>query len=135
MLWHRGLRRCGLGALYAGKDDFTTFEALKDQLARTRPKDSTLDYAQRRGLEPPTEPSRKVNERDAPREREPDQLPIERFKQAQREFTRVAGRFDLDPEAKVRAAELRQQMESISQEISRSAGLMQEAEQAGIADR
>ena len=37
--------------LYAGRDDFKGFEELKERLSRARPKDSTLDYAQRRGLE------------------------------------------------------------------------------------
>jgi len=38
-------------ALYAGRDDFNGFEELKERLSRARPKDSTLDYAQRRGME------------------------------------------------------------------------------------
>src|SRR5271170_7168860 len=37
--------------LYAGRDDFKGFEDLKERLSRARPKDSTLDYAQRRGME------------------------------------------------------------------------------------
>jgi hypothetical protein len=59
--------------------------------------------------------------------------PIERFKEARHEFIRVAGRFDFDPDAKKRAAVLRQEMKSASEEISKSAGLMCEAERAGIA--
>jgi hypothetical protein len=46
---------------------------------------------------------------------------------------RVAGRFDFDPVAKKRAAVLRQEMKSAAEEISKSAGLMREAERAGIA--
>jgi Ti-type conjugative transfer relaxase TraA len=121
--------------LYAGKDDFTNFETLKERLSRARQKDTTLDYAQRRGFELVAEPSRRLNERDVRETHEPDHSPIERFKQAQREFIRVAGRFDLDPEAKARAAELRQQMKSAAQEISRSTDRMREAEHAGIADQ
>ena len=34
---------------YAGRDDFKGFDDLKERLSRARPKDSTLDYAQRRG--------------------------------------------------------------------------------------
>ena len=49
--------------------------------------------------------------------RKPDS--IARFKQAQREFIKVAGRFDLDPAAKVRRAELRHEMKSTAEEISR----------------
>lgn len=37
--------------LYAGRDDFKGFDELKEWLSRARPKDSTLDYAQRRGLD------------------------------------------------------------------------------------
>src|SRR6266852_6905688 len=37
--------------LYAGRDDFKGFDKLKERLSRARPKDSTLDYAQRRGLD------------------------------------------------------------------------------------
>ena len=45
----------------------------------------------------------------------------------------VAGRFDLDPEAKVRTVELRQEMKSAAEEISRNAGLMNEARHTGMA--
>jgi Ti-type conjugative transfer relaxase TraA len=114
--------------LYAGKDDFKSFEALKDRLSRARPKDTTLDYAQRRGLERAAQP----NERQADRIGQPEVDAIERFKRAQREFIKVAGRFDLDRQAKARAAELRQEMKWAAEEISRSAGLMREAERAGI---
>jgi len=34
--------------VYAGRDDFKGFDELKERLSRARPKDSTLDYAQRR---------------------------------------------------------------------------------------
>jgi hypothetical protein len=54
---------------------------------------------------------------------------------AQREFIKVAGRFDLDPDAKLRAAEARQQMSSAAEEISKDAGLMREAERTGILDQ
>jgi len=40
--------------LYAGRDDFSTEQALKAKLSRERPKASTLDYAARRGFETPT---------------------------------------------------------------------------------
>ncbi|HEY2483653.1 MAG TPA: Ti-type conjugative transfer relaxase TraA, partial [Candidatus Binataceae bacterium] len=114
--------------LYVGNDDFKDFEALKERLSRARPKDTALDYAQRRGLERAAQP----NERQADRIGQPEVDPIERFKRAQREFIKVAGRFDLDREAKARAAELRQEMKWAADEISRSAGLMREAERAGI---
>ena len=41
--------------------------------------------------------------------------------------------FDLDLDAKMRAAEFRQEMKSAAQRISRDAALMREAERAGIA--
>ncbi len=47
-----GMTRHREGAeLYAGRDDFKGFDELKERLSRARPKDSTLDYAQRRGME------------------------------------------------------------------------------------
>src|SRR5271155_6184312 len=47
-----GMTRHRDGAeLYAGRDDFKGFEDLKERLSRARPKDSTLDYAQRRRME------------------------------------------------------------------------------------
>jgi hypothetical protein len=58
--------------------------------------------------------------------------PIERFKEAQREFIRVAGRFDLDPTAKVRADDLREEMKSAAQEIAKHPDRMREAKRAGI---
>jgi hypothetical protein len=47
--------------------------------------------------------------------------------------SRFAGRFDLDPDAKARAAELRHEMNSAAEEISKSSGLMGAAERAGNA--
>ena len=128
-------RHCEEARLYAGNDDFRNFEELKERLSRTRPKDSTLDYAQRRGFEVTGKAARKDTDREANLQNDPDRDPIERFKRAQHEFTKVAGKFDLDPGAKQRAAELRQEMKSAAQEISKSRGLMLEAERAGVADQ
>ena len=50
--------------VYAGRDDFKGFEEFKERLSRARPKDSTLDYAQRRGWRPPA-PSERNKERPA----------------------------------------------------------------------
>ena len=51
-LGYVGITRHREGAeLYASRDDFKGFEDLKERLSRARPKDSTLDYAQRRGME------------------------------------------------------------------------------------
>jgi Ti-type conjugative transfer relaxase TraA len=118
--------------LYAARDDFKDFQTLKERLSRARPKDTTLDYARRRGLEPIAEALDNPTERQPRRAREVDLSPIERFTRAQREFIKVAGKFDLDSVAKVRAAELRREMKSAAEEISRSGALMQEAERAGI---
>ena len=60
---------------------------------------------------------------------------IDRFKRMQRDFTKVAGRFDLDPAFKARAAELRLEMQQIAKEISSSSDLMREATHAGIASQ
>jgi Ti-type conjugative transfer relaxase TraA len=119
--------------LYAAHNDFKNFEALRQHLSRPRPKDTTLNYAQRRGLEPIAKPGHKPTEQEPSPKKEPDVAPIEHFKQAQREFIKVAGKFDLDRDAKVRGAQLRQAMKSAAEEISRSAGLMREAERVGIA--
>jgi Ti-type conjugative transfer relaxase TraA len=119
--------------LYAAQDDFKNFEALREHLSKARPKDTTLSYAGRRGLEGAV--TYKQNQHNTDQKREPDHAPVARFKQAQREFVKVAGRFDLDPDAKARGAELRQEMKSAAEEISSSAGLMHEAERAGIASQ
>jgi Ti-type conjugative transfer relaxase TraA len=121
--------------LYAGNDDFRDFDALKERLSRARAKDTTLDYAQRRGFEVTVEPMRKAAEREPGREKEQGGDAIQRFIVAQREFIKVAGRFGLDPDAKLRVAEARQQMSSAGEEISKDAGLMRQAESAGIVDQ
>jgi Ti-type conjugative transfer relaxase TraA len=59
--------------------------------------------------------------------------PIDRFKRMQSDFTKVVGRFDLDPAFKARALELRQDMKQAAREISSSSDLMREAARAGIA--
>jgi hypothetical protein len=61
---------------------------------------------------------------------QPERDPAEHFKEAQREFIGVAGRFDLDPKA--RAAELREEMKRVSQEITKAPALMRQAERSGI---
>jgi Ti-type conjugative transfer relaxase TraA len=65
---------------------------------------------------------------------EPEHL-IDRFKRMQRDFTKVAARFDLDPALKSRAAELRQDMKQTATEISSSSDLMRGAARAGIASQ
>jgi Ti-type conjugative transfer relaxase TraA len=119
--------------LYAAHDDFKNLEALREHLSRTRSKDTTLNYAERRGLAGAV--AYKQNQHNTDEKKEPDHAPVARFKKAQREFVKVAGRFDLDPDAKMRAAEFRQEMKSAAKEISRSAGLMRAAERAGIASQ
>jgi hypothetical protein len=126
--------------LYAGRDDFPGFEELKERLSRARLKDSTLDYAQRRGIAPagewvrnPEARQRRHHEAASPT---PTELgPVERFRKAQQEFIKVAGAFDLDPTAKARAAELRQQMKRNAQEIAKDPALMRHAERAGTASQ
>jgi hypothetical protein len=146
-----GLTRHREGAeLYAGRDDFKGFEELKERLSRARPKDSTLDYAQRRGMEAPRaraiEEERPMqHERERPRRPEPEAKtqggsseagqgdPVARFKQAQKEFIQVAGVADFDPKAKARAGELREEMKRASQEIAKEPARMRAAEREGIA--
>ena len=147
-----GMTRHREGAdLYAGRDDFKGFDELKERLARARPKDSTLDYAQRRGLdtaraqgaerEPSVQrqqeqkrrPEREVKE---PQDRKPEAGqgdPVARFKQAQKEFIQVAGLADFDPRAKIRSAELRDEMKRASQEIAKDPVRMRAAERDGFA--
>ena len=137
--------------LYAGRDDFKGFDELKERLFRARPKDSTLDDAQRRGMGAAraqgAENERPVRqqERDQRPEREQkDQAqgrkpeagqgdPVARFKQAQKEFIQVAGIADFDPKAKARAGELREEMTRASQEIAKDPARMRAAEREGIA--
>lgn len=111
--------------IYASQDDFRDFEALKDRLSRERLKDITLDYADRRGFHA-------AETEEWPSRTAPDRDPIARFKAAQQEFIRVAGRADLDPAAKARAAELRAEMSSAAAEIARNTTELREAERAGI---
>jgi len=138
--------------VYAGRDDFGTFDALKERLSRARPKDSTLDYAQRRGMEAAraraAEEERPMQrQRERARRPEPEAKaqgeerkaeagqgdPIARFKRAQKEFIQVAGMANFDPKAKVRAGELREEMKRASQEIARDPARMRAAEREGIA--
>ena len=141
--------------VYAGRDDFKSFDELKEKLSRARPKDSTLDYAQRRGLEtaraqkaeqerpapqprqePKPEPKPEREAKEAGHERKPEAGqgdPVARFQRAQKEFIQVAGLADFDPGAKARAAELREEMKQASQEIARDPARMRAAEREGIA--
>lgn len=124
--------------VYAGGDDFKNFDELRERLSRARSKDSTLDYAQRRGLETArsdeTEQGlsasrRKAQERVAAVDRDP----ISQFKLAQQEFIQVAGLADFDPKARARAAELREKMRQASQEIAKDPARLRAAEREGIA--
>jgi Ti-type conjugative transfer relaxase TraA len=148
-----GMTRHRDGAdVYAGHDDFKGFEELKEKLSRARPKDSTLDYAQRRGLEaaraqqaeheqsaqqPRQEPKRPEREaKESGHEPKPEAGqgdPIARFKQAQKEFIQVTGLADFDPQAKARSAELREEMKRASQEIAKDPAHMRAAEREGFA--
>jgi RNA helicase len=139
--------------LYAGRDDFKSIDDLKERLSRARPKDSTLDYAQRRGLDtaraqggeqdrPAQRPQQERTQRperetkEQSRESKPEAGegdPVARFKQAQKEFIQVAGLADFDPKAKARSAELREEMKQASQEIAKDPARMREAEREGIA--
>jgi hypothetical protein len=138
--------------VYAGRDDFKGFDELKERLSRARPKDSTLDYAQRRGMEAARaraaeeeqpmqrqserarqpEPGAKAQGRERKAEAEQGN-PVARFKQVQKEFIQVAGMADFDPKAKARAGELREQMKRASQEIAKDPARMRAAVRADIA--
>jgi Ti-type conjugative transfer relaxase TraA len=150
-----GMTRHRDGAeVFAGRDDFKSFEEVKEKLSRARPKDSTLDYAQRRGMEAaraqraeqerpaqrsPQEPKRPEREvKESGQERKPEAGqgdPVARFKQAQKEFIQVAGLADFDPKAKARAAELRGEMKQASQEIAKDPARMRAAEREGFASQ
>ncbi len=130
--------------LHAGRDDFRDFDALKQRLSRARVKVTPLDYAERRGLDTARsqgaekeQTGRRAQAPDTrtPAMRQPERDPVQRFKQARREFIGVAGRFDLDPAAKARAAELREEMKQAAQEIAKVPARMREAEHAGIASQ
>ena len=135
--------------MHAGRDDFQSFDDLKAQLSRARPKDSTLDYAQRRGLEaaraqraeekePAMQRAQKRPEREAQAQGHEkaeagQDNPVARFKQTQKEFIQVAGLADFDPKAKVRAAELRDEMKQASEAIAQDPARMRDAEREGFA--
>jgi hypothetical protein len=84
--------------LYAGNDDFKDFEALKERLSRARPKDTAMDYAQRRGFEVAVEPMRQATPHEPGRGEDQAFDAIERFKVAECEFIKAAERFGLDPD-------------------------------------
>lgn len=90
-------------------------------------KDTTPDYAERRGLE--------AGEMNAGRGdvNAFDRDPITRFKKAQQEFIHVAGIADLDPRAKARADVLCEEMKSASLQIAKDPVRMRAAEGEGIA--
>jgi len=130
--------------LYAGRDDFKDFDKLKERLSRARLKDSTLDYAQRRGLDPAraqgAEKEHPAQRQQQERPRQPERKPeagqgdpVARFKQAQKEFIQVAGMADFDPKAKARAGDLRAEMKQASQEIAKEPARMRAAEREGFA--
>jgi Ti-type conjugative transfer relaxase TraA len=126
--------------VYAGRDDFKSLGQLKERQSRARPKDSTLDYAQRRGLETAHNDEAEKGRAawNAQRDRESTRGasgsdPIARFKAAQKEFIQVAGIADFDPRARARAAELREEMKRASQEIAKEPTRMRAAEREGIA--
>ena len=131
--------------VYAGRDDFKGDEELKAKFSRARPNDSTLDYAQRRGMEAPRaqkaeheRPAQRPERerKESGREQKPEAGqgdPIARFKQAQKEFIQVAGLADFDPQAKARSAELRDDMKRASQDIAGDPASMRAAEQEGFA--
>jgi Ti-type conjugative transfer relaxase TraA len=112
--------------IYFSREDFPNFEVLKERLSRERMKDTTLDYAERRGLEVSASNARRDNVNV------PERDPIEHFKKTQQEFIHTASRADLDLVAKPRVAELRQEMKQSAQEIAKDSALMREAERAGI---
>jgi len=139
--------------VYAGRDDFKGVDELKERLSRARPKDSTLDYAQRRGMEAaraqgasqerPAQRPRQEQKRQPEREqKDPGRGqkpeagqgdPVARFKQAQKEFIQVAGMADFDSRAKARSADLSEEMKQASQEIARDPAHMRDAEREGFA--
>ena len=130
--------------VHFGRDDFKGFDELKEKLSRARPKDSTLDYAQRRGMEaassqhaaqarPAQQPQQERTQSGRDRNRKGIRVsseqsvarqgdPVARFKQAQKEFIQIAGLADFDPNAKNRSAELREEMRQASQEIAKDPG-------------
>jgi hypothetical protein len=117
----------------------------------TRPKDSTLDYARRCGMEAARaqkaeqeHPAQRSQQEAKWPEREAKEAghekaeagqgdPVARFKQAQKEFIQVAGMTDFDPKAKARSAELRDEMKRASQEIAQDPARMRATEREGFA--
>jgi hypothetical protein len=120
--------------LYAGNDDFKDFEALKERLSRARPKDTAMDYAQRRGFEVAVEPMRQATPHEPGRGEDQAFDAIERFKVAECEFIKAAERFGLDPDAKLRVAEARQRMSWAAEEISKDGDLMRQAKAARVVE-
>src|SRR5229473_3247856 len=112
--------------IYAGYEDFRDFEALKQRLSRERMKDTTLDYAERRGLEI----SHGSAEGDNASVSEPD--PITRFRKAQRELILTVVPADLVLRAEDRAVQLRAEMKSAAEDIAKSRTHSREAENVGI---
>jgi hypothetical protein len=115
--------------IFASREDFQNFEALKERLSCERMKDTTLDYAERRGFEVSASNVRRDNVNV------PERDPIEQFKKAQLEFIQVTSRADIDPVAKARVTELRQEMKQSAQDIAKDSALLRQAERLGIASQ
>ena len=140
--------------VHFGRDDFKGFDELKEKLSRARPKDSTLDYAQRRGMgaassqhaaqaRPAQQPQQERTQVAASDQKESSSErksvagqgdPVARFNQAQKQVCiQIAGLADFDPNAKNRSAELREEMRQASQEIAKDPGRLRAAEREGFA--
>jgi predicted ribosome quality control (RQC) complex YloA/Tae2 family protein len=66
--------------LFAGEDDFRNLDAMAARLGRARPKESSLDFAERRGIDPTT-PSSSLEDAKAvaeqlERKRIPEKVPV-----------------------------------------------------------
>jgi hypothetical protein len=127
--------------VYAGRDDFKGDEELKAKFSRARPNDSTLDYAQRRGMEAPRtqkaeheRPAQRPERerKESGREQKPEAGqgdPVARFKRRKRNSFRSSA----SPISILHAAELRQEMKQASQEIAHDPARMRAAEREDFA--
>jgi Ti-type conjugative transfer relaxase TraA len=120
--------------IYAGHDDFRDFDRLVERLSRAALKDTTLDYAARRGLDRGERGEVTQRSRD-PELTHPPLQPRElvaHFKEVQQEFIKTSGRADIDPAARQRTDQLRAEMKETALEISKTPEGHKEAEKSGI---
>jgi hypothetical protein len=115
--------------LYAAHDDLKNFEALTDPLSQGAAERYHAEQCATARTGTGRGARLQADGAGTRQEKERDIAPIERFKKAQREFVKVAGKFDLD--RKCSWGEVATRDEVRRREISKSAALMARGRTSG----